>query len=288
MARPEKFAFERARGIVWVCDVAGSSSRLNSDVGVGETEAFLPRLYWISNLIVESAGGKLIKWTGDGFLAWFETPLHRDLHGVADRCLEALWHLTVMVNVTQLGLTPKRRFKIRHGLAYEQDALLMKITQPGGFEMVDLIGRSVVLAFRLSGVTADFPCITTQREIIEALGKDHLARFRRWIPTGEERLRYFKGERWGTEALFVSTDKRPAARSWKSVTRQANRAIRNAEGETAIKGERLAFSKSLYVGLSAGPEWGQKVAKDYLDFIRDGLLGNLKAILSIAEKAKTT
>jgi len=130
MARPAEFEFDRSRGVVWVCDVAGSSSRLNSDGGVEDTEAFLPRLYWTAALAVESAGGKFIKWTGDGFLAWFETPLHRDLGRTACRCLEAVWHLTLMVNVTQLGLAPKRRFKIRHGLAYEQDALLTKIIHP--------------------------------------------------------------------------------------------------------------------------------------------------------------
>jgi len=35
-------------------------------------------------MVVESAGGRFIKWTGDGFLAWFETPLHRELGKVAD------------------------------------------------------------------------------------------------------------------------------------------------------------------------------------------------------------
>jgi hypothetical protein len=61
MSRPKEFEFERSRGVVWVCDVAGSSSRLNSDNGVEDTEAFLPRLYWIAALIVESAGGRYIK-----------------------------------------------------------------------------------------------------------------------------------------------------------------------------------------------------------------------------------
>jgi class 3 adenylate cyclase len=113
MANPVEFEFQRSRGIVWVCDVAGSSSRLNNEDGVEHTEIFLPRLYWIAALAVEAAGGKFIKWTGDGFLAWFETALHREVHRTIRRCLDAVWHLTVLVNVTQLGLNPKRPFKIR-------------------------------------------------------------------------------------------------------------------------------------------------------------------------------
>lgn len=132
LKQPVAFKFRRSRGIVWVCDVAGSSSHLNSETGVEDTEAFLPRLYWVAALAVESAGGKFIKWTGDGFLAWFETPLHRDVKKVARRCLDAVWHLTVIVNVTQLGLAPGKPFKVRHGVAYEQDALLTEITHPGG------------------------------------------------------------------------------------------------------------------------------------------------------------
>jgi class 3 adenylate cyclase len=79
MAHPVEFEFHRSRGIVWVCDVAGSTSRLNSEDGVEDTEVFLPRLYWTAVLAVESAGGKFVKWTGDGFLAWFETALHREI-----------------------------------------------------------------------------------------------------------------------------------------------------------------------------------------------------------------
>lgn len=284
MSRPQKFEFARSRGIVWVCDVAGSSSRLNSDHGVEDTEAFLPRLYWIAVLVVESAGGKFIKWTGDGFLAWFETPLHRDLHRTAIRCLEAVWHLTVIVNVTQLGLTPKRRFKIRHGLTYEQDAFLTKIIHHRGFETLDLIGRSVVLAFRLSGITADFPCIATHRDIVEAVGNNNGPKFRRWVPSAEESLKHFKGEKWGTRSLYVSVEKMSHASHRKAIAKQARAAIREAEGQVSTDDARLAFSKLLYEALMAGPEWSRNVAEDYTDFIRDGLLKNLKAALFVLDR----
>jgi class 3 adenylate cyclase len=269
---------------VWVCDVAGSSSRLNSETGVENTEAFLPRLYWVAALAVESAGGKFIKWTGDGFLAWFETPLHRDVGKVARRCLDAVWHLTVIVNVTQLGLAPGKFFKLRHGVAYEQDALLTEITHPGGFESLDLIGRAVVLAFRLSGVAADFPCITAQREIVEATSGYPSLQFRSWKPNKEERLRFFKEERWGTDSLYKSRARKPRPRTKASTMNLARAAVKKATGESAADDPDLAFARSLLTGMATGPEWSQKVAADYMRFVREELLGNLMAILQIFEE----
>src|SRR5918911_1177387 len=163
MANLKKFAFERSRGIIWVCDLADSSKYLNDNQTADDLETFLPRLYWIASMIVDAAGGKFIKWTGDGFIAWFEMLLHRMLGEKATIVFGAATQLTLIVNVTQLGLKPKRKFKIRHGVSYEQDALLIKISHEGGVESLDLIGRAVVLAFRLSGIPAKFPSIVTQK-----------------------------------------------------------------------------------------------------------------------------
>ncbi len=284
MGRPAEFEFSRSRGVVWVCDVERSSSHLNSE-GVRDAEAFLPRLYWIAALAVESAGGIFIKWTGDGFLAWFETPLHRDLTRAVRRCLEAVWHLTVIVNVTQLALTPERRFKIRNGITYEQDALLTKIIHSGGFESMDVMGRAVVLAFRLSGMSAAFPGITAHRDIVEAAADGQRLQFLRWTPTVEERLKFFKGEKWGTDALYVSKIQKPRTRSKKFTVQQAKTAIQKAEERLPIDDGQLAFSKSLYDGMMTGPEWSRRVATDYTQFIREELLGSLTAVLRAVEEA---
>jgi class 3 adenylate cyclase len=287
MANPPKFEFSRSRGVVWVCDVAGSSSRLNSENGAEDTEEFLPRLYWSAVLAVECAGGKFIKWTGDGFLAWFETPLHRDIKQVASRCLEAVWQLTAFVNVTQLGLTPKRDFKIRHGITYEHDALLTKIIHPGGFESLDLIGRAVVLAFRLSGMKAAFPSIVAHRDIVEATDVEaevgFSLPFRKWTPTSEERLKFFKGEKWGTNALYSSVAEKPRPCSKKTMLNQVKSAIQKVE-KPPTDDARHAFSKSLFEGMSAGPEWSQKVAADYTRFVREELLGSLKKAVDLIER----
>src|SRR5437879_6459707 len=103
------FAFARARGVVWVCDVARSTSVLNDDASVDALEEFLPRLYWTALQAVHAAGGVFVKWTGDGFLAWFETELERTLGKQAQAIFTTAWHLTFLINVTSLGVrVPKR------------------------------------------------------------------------------------------------------------------------------------------------------------------------------------
>src|SRR3954452_7105082 len=43
MKSEENFQFERARGIVWVCDIANSTKLLNDNKTAGLIEEFLPR-----------------------------------------------------------------------------------------------------------------------------------------------------------------------------------------------------------------------------------------------------
>jgi class 3 adenylate cyclase len=71
----QPFTFERSKGIVWVCDLAESSSYLNTNISAEDIENFIPRFYYVSKLIVEAYGGEFLKWTGDGFLCFFEFEL---------------------------------------------------------------------------------------------------------------------------------------------------------------------------------------------------------------------
>src|SRR5688500_1217929 len=93
---------ERDRGVIWVCDISKSSSYMNSDDLAGPIEEFLPRLHWVSELAIRSIGGELIQWTGDGFIAWFRLDVERDLGRICNRIVEAVWHFTTFINVTQL------------------------------------------------------------------------------------------------------------------------------------------------------------------------------------------
>ncbi len=244
-------------------------------------EQFLPRLYWVSKGLVEAARGRFIKWTGDGFLAWFETPLHRSLGEQAAVVFKAAWYLTLLVNVTQLGLDPERKFRIRHGVAYEQDALLISIAHPGGYQELDIIGRAVVLAFRLASLEAAFPQIATQGELVNAArsyGSSDIA-FKRRTVTAVERLRYFKGERWGTGSVYVSSDRKPRRLTRTGAIRKAEKAVAMAEGKIPQPQKEPNFGQAFFEYMLMGPDWSREVAQEFSRFVEEELLGSLKKLL---------
>jgi class 3 adenylate cyclase len=283
---PKNFVFGRSRGIVWVADLVGSSHHLNSKESVDSFEEFLPRLHWMSSLIVEAAGGKFIKWTGDGFLAWFETPLHREIGQSAAVVFDAVWQLTVLVNVTQLGVKSPRKFKIRHGVTLEQDALTTRIVYPGGFELLDLTGRAVVLAFRLSGIPVEFPGLVTEKTLVDATKdfKRSGIEFARWNPPREEKLKFFKGEKWGTNTIYASCAKKPVRRNTKAMVSMIKKAIAEAEGPGADADLKNTFPYRLSAALTNGPPWCKGVGQEYARYINDGLLGSLKMTLPFMEE----
>ena len=157
-----RFDFDRGRGVVWVCDIQDSSKFLNDNESAQPIEEYLPRLHWLGRTAISAAGGRFIKWTGDGFLGWFPIALQRDLGAQAAKVLRAMWHLTVINNVTRLGVDMDATLRLRHGLTMEHDALVVTVSDEHGTNL-DLIGRSVVLAFRLAGMKSSFPNIVTQR-----------------------------------------------------------------------------------------------------------------------------
>ena len=237
-------------------------------------------------MVVDAADGKFIKWTGDGFMGWFETPLHRMVGKEAAKVFNAATQLTLLTNVTQLGLKPKRKFKIRHGVTYEQDALLINIRHTGGFESLDVIGRSVVLAFRLAGITAEYPSIATQKDLVVA-SVGHVkptAKFLKWQMSASDKLKYFKGERWGTEGIYLSGDKSRKVKSPQAVLRQAKRAIHRVETESEESDENLDFTRRLLKNMEGGPEWCREVLNDYTRFVTESLLGTLKRVVPMLEE----
>jgi hypothetical protein len=284
MSEEDSFEFRRrARGVVWVCDIADSSKYLNDNETADYIEKYIPRLHWLAMTFVEAAGGKFIKWTGDGFLAWFEMDLHRELEGKVAGVLNALWHLTVFNNVTRLGLPLQVKFRLRHGVTYEQDALVSTINYPGGYRAMDLMGRSVVLAFRLAGVPADFPAVTTQGEIAAAHKSSLPMKFGTWLPGDEDCLRYFKGETWGTTSLVRSEElqrERPA--TWSEVTNRARQSIDKAEGGGPVDTTFMMFAVRFQEQLQRGPSWAQEAMGEYLRYIKEDLLGLAQKIVQLS------
>lgn len=288
--RNRDFSFERSRGIVWVCDLEGSSKYLNDKDCVAELEKFLPRLYFVSAAIVEAAGGKFIKWTGDGFLAWFETPLHREVSEKAAAVFDAIFHLSTFVNVTQLGAKVERTFRLRHGVTYEKDALLTKIKTDGESPALDIIGRDVVLAFRLSGIKAKHPGIATQKELVDAVSSQagQTITFRRWQANDDELLKFFKGEKRGTSTVYVTADKARKPTSPTTILKKSKKIIDQAEGRIEGGTKENSVVDGFVAAMSAGPEWGKEALKEYVHFIRNDLLGSLKTAVEVIERAKKT
>jgi len=289
MPNSKQFKFSRGRGIVWLCDVADSSKHLNTNEGANLLEEFLPRFYWTSSILVEAAGGKYLKWTGDGFLAWFDVTLHREMGLQAAKVFEALWHLSILVNVTQLAVAGERKFRIRHGVTYEQDALLIEINESDGSKRLDIIGRAVVLAFRLSGISAAFPHVMTHGEVVSAYNEcnNPIVNFKRWRPNKDDRLRYFKAERWGTRSLFMSGERRRRKRpmSTASILRMGKRVIASAEGADNGKDDagKRQFVSKFFDKFGSGPEWCRKVTDRYTEYLRKDMLGTLKEFVQAIE-----
>ncbi len=285
MTELAQFGFRRSRGIVWVCDVPHSSSYLNNNATAGALEEFLPRLYVVANLITVAACGKFIKWTGDGFISWFETPLHRDIETHAKSAFWAARDLSFLVNVTQLGVKSDKKFGVRHGLTYEHDAMVLNIGHTKTFSSIDLIGRGIVLACRLASVQGKHPSIVTNRELIR-IG-DQYATFAKWRILKEDRLKYFKGEQWGTDDLYISVEKKISPkRSLDAVIRQGEIAIKKAEQDGDPNEASLKRVTVFVNSMLNGPAWCKEVIEEEARFIEQDLKGSLKKVIEVLKESK--
>lgn len=268
--------FSRVRVLLWVCDLEHSASALNDPARVTATEEYLQRLYWVSLRLAEATGAAVCKWTGDGFLMAYAVPLERDLGAIATTVFNAAWNLTLMSNVTSFAVAEVGRMRLRHGVAFEPDAILVK--QDGPTHQTDIIGRGVVLASRLAGVPAAFPSILADGRTVKAArahGSSHHFRKRKFA--NQDLLRFFKGERRGTSDVFESAEQPVRAKSRAAVLRQANRAIQNYEQPPPDAAPR--WLKDVMRALLTGPPWANEVAIKWHEFAEVQLLGNLKTLV---------
>jgi class 3 adenylate cyclase len=275
----------RGRGVIWVCDISKSSSYINSDDLAGHIEAFLPRLHWASSLAIHAVHGEFIQWTGDGFIAWFPLEVERELGRTCNRIIEAIWHFSAFINITQLCVDSPRPFRIRHGLTYEPDALVTTTTLNDGHVSKIISGRNVVLAFRLSGVEADFPNLATQQKIVQVISarSKNLASLKKWALSDDQLLKYFKGEKLGTMGLYVSGRAKlnqPRADAWIA---RAESLITRAESGRRRSGVESAFIDNFFSHLaqSHDHDWCKDSLGSYATFARDGMAGSLGRVLDI-------
>ena len=135
-----------------------------------------------------------------------------------------------------------------------------------------------MLAFRLSSVPAPFPGVAIQQGIAiahKAIPKPAV-RFRRWCPNATERMKYFKGERWGTTTLYLSEETKKGESSRRAVLLNAKKAIELANGVRPRQdSDRLVFARRFAEEMMAGPEWAQTSIGEYARYIHEDLLGSL-------------
>ena len=173
-------------------------------------------------------------------------------------------------------------------MTIEHDALVTQV-RDGDDEYRDLLGRAVVLAFRLSGAPASFPGVVTQKEVLDA-AKSHQKipfGFKRWKLKEEERLKYFKGERWGTGSVYVSAETAPRARKLETVIASAKKAIERAPNPAQEVTDSQARAQKFLGMLLEGPEWSRDASTDYVRFVREGMLGSVESIVRKLERAAT-
>lgn len=275
----------RDRGVLWVCDISQSSSFINSDDLAEHIEAFLPRLHWISSLAIQAIHGELLQWTGDGFMAWFPLEVERQLGRTCNRILEAIWHFTAFVNITQLCVDSPRPFRIRHGLTYEPDALVTFTTHQDGHVSKTISGRNVVLAFRLAGVEADFPNVATQQKIVQAVSarSKNLANLKRWTLTKEQLLKYFKGEKMGTATLYVSGRPKVSQSRAETWITRAESLLARAESGRHRTPVDSTFVENFFPALvqSTGQDWCEESLSTYVRFLKEDMVGSLHRTLDV-------
>lgn len=247
-----------------------------------------------------------VKWTGDGFLAFYECPLDRDIGPEADLIFRTAFTLTLIVNVTQLCVAPKERISIRHAVTYEKDALLIDLLHSGDMKSKDVLGRNVVTAFRLSGLSCAFPNIVTHKEVLRAIedaGVQSPMRFASLPLKKELRTRYFKGEKFGSRDIYVTTDRRrikPAAPRIKAAKRTVTKMLAAIEaGKPLVESKKVAsFGDNFCAGLSGGPSWCQAVFEEWkagffeptLDIMRQFLdtVSELESLMRQPEDPQTS
>jgi len=246
-----------------VCDIESSSKYLNNNESAEGLETFLQRFLFLSMIFVEAAGGTFVKWTGDGFLAWFETPLHRDVGDAAFRVFNAAWMLSFYTNISQLGVQAKVKFKIRHAVTLEHDALVIDLAYSDK-RATDVLGRAVVLAFRLSSIGGRFPSVVTHRELLKLCSDTSYISFKKLKLSRDEKLKYFKDEAWGTSDIFVSGDKPRKTWSTKTLISRTRKFIKQYHSRPDDRNDRMEalrvdFATKFVTEMASGPRWCQDV-----------------------------
>jgi hypothetical protein len=144
-------------------------------------------------------------------------------------------------------------------------------------EKLNIIGRSVVLAFRCSGIRGEFPSIVTVKELVP---KDD-RRFVTWNATKEERLKFFKGEKFGVNELRITGYRDKQISDWglegKKLAKRLIRSIHENKGKFIIE---------VLEKMDNGPKWCSEISQFEKKFIEDRIVEPMNKLITMFRELK--
>ena len=153
--------------VVLLGDLRGFSRNYEN----GETilQEFLRRFYIISSSCVESAGGKLVKFTGDGFMSVW--PIHDENYRQNSKICQIVeataFTLSGIVKITQLDLNIDSEIYLRQGITLETKATEIEYRHAERNFDFDYLGEKINLAFRLQYLPEKWPYLATHENFID-------------------------------------------------------------------------------------------------------------------------
>jgi class 3 adenylate cyclase len=172
-----------------------------------DVETFIARFYQLVALGTETAGGALIKYTGDGFMSVWPLPNaeHQEERGFTARIVsDLMFRLSLVIRLSDLGVNfGGRPLILRQGVAIEPEGLHLTYERDGHVQD-DYLGRWVTLAFRLQGLAGGdrFPFIVADNHFHTTLPHYVKTEYRRRPLKGDDLTRFFKGNSFGTDQLW--------------------------------------------------------------------------------------
>ena len=271
--RVREVTVERASRLVLAGDLAGFHSSYVSGNQV-VLEEMLRRFYVLSSLVVRAAGGELVKYTGDGFLAvWDMAADFRENARVALGIDYAAFVLSAFVRVSRLDLGSALPVHVRQAMTVEPAALRIGYREGAGPVRHDYVGKMINLAFRIQALPGSFPFMAAHQDFLDVaqmyLPESQGLRYAKRPVSEEEVDRVFKGTVAGADSVFtaewgedeyidglfakvwrrgLSSDEAQAAEEW---LREDDVASPPSGAELAVRPVSEALSRMC----ADGPQW---------------------------------
>jgi class 3 adenylate cyclase len=158
----------QARFIVVAGDLSGFSAFHHDDEGI-HIEMYLRHYYELVEMAVDAAGGRLIKFIGDGYMAVWDnietsSPFLKKRSAVVTEMTHALSNVVAIGNLN-VPIDSEHHLYMRHGIAYEGNGARLTYTRDTRPE-TDYLGTKVNMAFRFESIANQYPFIVADKIII--------------------------------------------------------------------------------------------------------------------------